>query len=127
MLLTAIAVMLCAAQPARCQILTAKVTGGELSGVVKDGIASFKGIPFAEAASFFLGVRGFGKQATVGDLEAALSELSPEERAEVLKEANAMPPPAAPSLPATAKGMNMPQVAPQTLPPAAMGTRIHAA
>ena len=40
MLLTAIAVMLCAAQPARCQILTAKVTGGELSGVVKDGIAT---------------------------------------------------------------------------------------
>ncbi|MCX6912134.1 MAG: carboxylesterase family protein, partial [Verrucomicrobia bacterium] len=39
--------MLCAALPARCQIQTAKVTGGELSGVVKDGIASIKGIPFA--------------------------------------------------------------------------------
>jgi para-nitrobenzyl esterase len=47
MLLTAVAVMLCAAQPARCQIQTAKVTGGEVKGVIKDGIASFKGIPFA--------------------------------------------------------------------------------
>src|SRR5208282_3412618 len=29
------------------QIQTVQVTGGELQGVVKDGIASFKGIPFA--------------------------------------------------------------------------------
>jgi para-nitrobenzyl esterase len=34
-------------QPAMAQIQTAKVTGGEVQGVVKDGIASFKGIPFA--------------------------------------------------------------------------------
>ena len=46
-LLGALAVLLCAALPARCQIQTAKVIGGELSGGVKDGIASFKGIPFA--------------------------------------------------------------------------------
>lgn len=29
------------------QIQTAKVTGGEVKGVVADGIATFKGIPFA--------------------------------------------------------------------------------
>ncbi len=40
-------VMLCTTQPARSQIETAKVTGGEVRGVIKDGIASFKGIPFA--------------------------------------------------------------------------------
>lgn len=47
LLLGTLAVMLCAAQAARCQIQTAKVTGGEVKGVIKDGIASFKGIPFA--------------------------------------------------------------------------------
>jgi para-nitrobenzyl esterase len=35
------------AQPAMSQIQTAKVTGGEVQGVVADGVASFKGIPFA--------------------------------------------------------------------------------
>jgi para-nitrobenzyl esterase len=39
--------MLCAAGPISAQISTAKVTGGTVEGVVKDGIASFKGIPFA--------------------------------------------------------------------------------
>ena len=29
------------------QIETAKVTGGEVQGVIKDGVASFKGVPFA--------------------------------------------------------------------------------
>jgi carboxylesterase type B len=29
------------------QIQTAKVTGGEVQGVVADGVATFKGIPFA--------------------------------------------------------------------------------
>ncbi|HWI55747.1 MAG TPA: carboxylesterase family protein, partial [Bacillota bacterium] len=46
-LLTALVATLCVAQPALAQIQTAKVTGGELQGVVKDGVASFKGIPFA--------------------------------------------------------------------------------
>ncbi len=36
-----------AAFPVLAQISTAKVTGGTVEGVVKDGIASFKGIPFA--------------------------------------------------------------------------------
>jgi para-nitrobenzyl esterase len=42
-----IALMICAAVPALAQISTAKVTGGTVEGVLKDGIASFKGIPFA--------------------------------------------------------------------------------
>jgi para-nitrobenzyl esterase len=40
-------VLLWAVPPVRCQIQTVKVTGGEVRGVVDDGIASFKGIPFA--------------------------------------------------------------------------------
>jgi para-nitrobenzyl esterase len=47
MLPSILAAMLWTAQPAVSQIQTAKVTGGEVRGVVKDGIASFKGIPFA--------------------------------------------------------------------------------
>ncbi len=47
LLLGTLAVLLCAALPARCQIQTVKITGGEVKGVVKDGIAAFKGIPFA--------------------------------------------------------------------------------
>jgi para-nitrobenzyl esterase len=39
--------IICAARPVLAQISTAKVTGGTVEGVVKDGIASFKGIPFA--------------------------------------------------------------------------------
>ena len=39
--------IICAAAPVLAQISTAKVTGGTVEGVVKDGIASFKGIPFA--------------------------------------------------------------------------------
>lgn len=35
------------AYPAHAQIETATVTGGQIEGVAKDGIASFKGIPFA--------------------------------------------------------------------------------
>jgi len=35
------------ARPVAAQIKTAKVTGGEVEGVVADNIASFKGIPFA--------------------------------------------------------------------------------
>jgi para-nitrobenzyl esterase len=35
------------ASPVLSQISTAKVTGGTVEGIVKDGIASFKGIPFA--------------------------------------------------------------------------------
>ena len=47
LLLATLVVMLCAAHSARCQIQTVKITRGELRGVVKDGIASYKGIPFA--------------------------------------------------------------------------------
>src|SRR5512136_156751 len=42
-----LALMICAAVPVLAQISTAKVTGGTVEGVVKDGVASFKGIPFA--------------------------------------------------------------------------------
>jgi para-nitrobenzyl esterase len=42
-----LAVVLCAAAQVPAQISTAKVTGGAVEGVMKDGIASFKGIPFA--------------------------------------------------------------------------------
>jgi para-nitrobenzyl esterase len=45
--LTALFIIICAAVPAIAQISTAKVTGGTVEGVVKDGIASFKGIQFA--------------------------------------------------------------------------------
>jgi para-nitrobenzyl esterase len=45
--LLAAAVMFAVAQPAVSQIRTAKVTGGEVQGVVEGEIASFKGIPFA--------------------------------------------------------------------------------
>jgi para-nitrobenzyl esterase len=42
-----LALALGTAQPALTQIQTAKVTGGEVRAIVRDGIASFKGIPFA--------------------------------------------------------------------------------
>jgi para-nitrobenzyl esterase len=46
-LVVMLAVILCAAAPVLAQISVAKVTGGTVEGTVKDGIASFKGIPFA--------------------------------------------------------------------------------
>jgi para-nitrobenzyl esterase len=46
-LFSLLVLILCTAVPALAQISTAKVTGGVVEGVVKDGIASFKGIPFA--------------------------------------------------------------------------------
>jgi para-nitrobenzyl esterase len=46
-LFATLVVILCAAFPALAQISIAKITGGTIEGVVKDGIASFKGIPFA--------------------------------------------------------------------------------
>jgi para-nitrobenzyl esterase len=46
-LLLALIALCVAAQPAISQIQTAKVTGGEVQGVAKDNVASFKGIPFA--------------------------------------------------------------------------------
>jgi para-nitrobenzyl esterase len=46
-LVAVLAIILCAAIPVLAQISTAKVTGGVVEGVVKDGIASFKGVPFA--------------------------------------------------------------------------------
>ena len=46
-LVAVLAIIICAATPVLAQISTAKVTGGVVEGVVKDGIASFKGIPFA--------------------------------------------------------------------------------
>ena len=42
-----LAIIVCASVPVVAQISTAKVTGGMVEGVVKDGIASFKGVPFA--------------------------------------------------------------------------------
>lgn len=47
LLFAALALILCAAIPALAQISTAKVAGGIVEGVVKDGIVSFKGVPFA--------------------------------------------------------------------------------
>ncbi len=41
------ALALAAGSPAMAEIATAKVTGGEISGTVVDGISEFKGIPFA--------------------------------------------------------------------------------
>jgi para-nitrobenzyl esterase len=46
-LFTSITVIFCTVTPLLAQISTAKVTGGVVEGVVKDGIASFQGIPFA--------------------------------------------------------------------------------
>jgi para-nitrobenzyl esterase len=43
----AIILIFCTAAPLLAQIKTAKVTGGIVEGVLKDDIASFKGIPFA--------------------------------------------------------------------------------
>jgi para-nitrobenzyl esterase len=45
--LAVLAVILCAAAPVLAQISIVKVTGGTVEGGVNDGIASFKGIPFA--------------------------------------------------------------------------------
>jgi para-nitrobenzyl esterase len=47
-LFAVLAVILCAAAPVLAQISIVKVTGGTVEGVVKNGIASFKGIPFAD-------------------------------------------------------------------------------
>jgi para-nitrobenzyl esterase len=46
-LVAVLAIIICAATPVLAQILSAKVTGGVVGGVVKDGIVSFKGVPFA--------------------------------------------------------------------------------
>ncbi len=46
-LCSVLSLIICTVVPALAQISTAKVTGGVVEGVVKDGIASFKGIPFA--------------------------------------------------------------------------------
>ena len=46
-LVAVLAIFICAATPVLAQISAAKVTGGIVEGVVKDGIASFKGVPFA--------------------------------------------------------------------------------
>src|SRR5260370_30546968 len=45
--LLAAAVVFVAVEPAQSQVLTAKVTGGEVQGAVAGNVASFKGIPFA--------------------------------------------------------------------------------
>ena len=42
-----VALVIGAAVPVPAQISTVKVTGGTVEGVVRDGIASFKGVPFA--------------------------------------------------------------------------------
>jgi para-nitrobenzyl esterase len=43
----ALTIMVSGVWPALSQIQTVQVTGGALQGVVRDGVASFKGIPFA--------------------------------------------------------------------------------
>ena len=42
-----LSLLVCAAGAVHAQIRTADVTGGHVEGIVSDGIASFKGIPFA--------------------------------------------------------------------------------
>lgn len=42
-----VAALLCGSHPASSQIVTARVTGGVVEGTVAEGVASFKGIPFA--------------------------------------------------------------------------------
>lgn len=44
-----LSLVLASARAGVSQIQTAKVTGGEIKGVVRGGVASFKGIPFAAA------------------------------------------------------------------------------
>jgi para-nitrobenzyl esterase len=46
-LFAVLGVIICIAAPVPAQISTAKITGGTVEGVVRDGIASFKGISFA--------------------------------------------------------------------------------
>jgi para-nitrobenzyl esterase len=46
-LVAALSLVICCASSVLAQISTAKVTGGVVEGVANDGIASFKGIPFA--------------------------------------------------------------------------------
>ena len=46
-MLVPLAVVVCTTVPVPAQISKAKVAGGNIEGVVKNGIASFKGIPFA--------------------------------------------------------------------------------
>lgn len=99
------------------------------------------GIPQAEAAEYFLRIRGKDKVAVnAAAFNAALAALPEAERAEILKTASAMtadvPPPgrlkaanmmggpmpaSATSLPATGRGMNMSPAPPAPLPPTAMG------
>src|SRR5262252_8107283 len=47
MIAAAAATVLLAVSPAHAQVQEADVTGGKVSGVVANGIVSFKGIPFA--------------------------------------------------------------------------------
>lgn len=80
-----------------------------------------RGLPHAEAAEFFLRIRGKDKLAVdAAALEAAILEMPEAEQAEFRKTANMMP--AAPAaLPQTGKGMNMAPVPTPPLPPTAMG------
>jgi hypothetical protein len=98
------------------------------------------GIPQAEAADFFLRIRGKDKVAmNTATLTAVLDELPPAERAELMKAASAVMhdapvpgqlkkanmggpmPGSAMSLPAIGRGMNMSPAPPAPLPPTAMG------
>lgn len=75
-----------------------------------------QGIPLGEAASYLIRLRGTDKAASAEDVERALSALSAEDRALLLKQANepmqlpptgngqVMKPPSPPPLPATASG-----------------------
>jgi para-nitrobenzyl esterase len=46
-MIVALTAIICVAVPVMAQISTARITGGMIEGVVKEGVASFKGIPFA--------------------------------------------------------------------------------
>jgi hypothetical protein len=97
-----------------------------------------QGIPHAEAADYFIRLRGRDKLAALSpvDFEAGLAELSSEERAELIKGATAshlaastagavkraqMAPMPAPALPATGMGKNVVEATPPPLPATGLG------
>lgn len=92
-----------------------------------------RGIPAAEAADFFIRIRGREKVATPAEFEAGMAELPAAEREELLKSATALhvaaPAPgklkkAMGQMPASAAGAT-PMASPAALPPTARGQNMH--